>query len=93
MVMVHGAVHNFFIVISRIHRCPHNRMSGARPQHFMPYSLRIVCASFNVPQLLGTLRSNNADFVKYAIAAWGLCRGRRVCGGRNKLRWWDSATR
>ena len=42
---------------------------------------------------LGTLRSNNADVVKYAVAAWGLCRGRRVRGGKNKLRWRDSATR
>ena len=31
---------------------------------------------------LGTLRSNNADVVKYTEAAWGLCRGRRVRGGK-----------
>ena len=44
-------------------------------------------------KVIGTLRSNNADVVKYAIATWGLCRGHRVCGGKNKLRWQDSATR
>ena len=30
----------------------------------------------------GTLRSNNAEVVKYTEAAWGLCRGRRVGGGK-----------
>ena len=43
--------------------------------------------------LIGTLRSNNADVVQYAVAAWALCRGRRVCGGKNKLRWRGPATR
>ena len=33
MVMVYGAVHNLFSATSRIHRCPQNRMSDARPQH------------------------------------------------------------
>ena len=42
---------------------------------------------------LGTLRYKNTDVIKDAVAAWGLCRGRRVCGGKNKLRWRDSATR
>ena len=42
---------------------------------------------------LGTLRYKNADIIKKAVAASGLCRGRRVCGGKNRLRWRDSATR
>ena len=44
-------------------------------------------------ELIGTLRYKNADVIKDAVAAWGLCRGRRVYGGKNKLRWRDSATR
>ena len=45
--LLYGAVHNLFNVASRIHGCPQNRMSDARPQHrnFMPYPLRIVCGS------------------------------------------------
>ena len=31
--LLYGAVHNLFNVTSRIHRCPQNRMSNARPQH------------------------------------------------------------
>ena len=31
--LLYGAVHNLFYVTSRIHRCPQNRMSDARPQH------------------------------------------------------------
>ena len=31
--LLYGAVHNAFYVTSRIHRCPQNRMSDARPQH------------------------------------------------------------
>ena len=30
--LLYGAVHNLFNVTSRIHRCPQNRMSDARPQ-------------------------------------------------------------
>ena len=30
--LLYGAVHNLFSVTSRIHRCPQNRMSDARPQ-------------------------------------------------------------
>ena len=54
------------------------------------YGFHIIAA---IAEKVGTLRSNNADVVKYAVAAWGLCRGRRVRGGKNKLRWRDSATR
>ena len=32
--LLYGAVNNlFFYVTSRIHRCPQNRMTDARPQH------------------------------------------------------------
>ena len=31
--LLYGAVNNLFNVTSRIHRCPQNRMSDARPQH------------------------------------------------------------
>ena len=60
-----------------------------------------VCSILNVMfwefvfgnDILGTLRYKNADVIKNAVAARGLCRGRRVCGGKNKLRCRDSATR
>ena len=31
--LLYGAVHNLFNLTSRIHRCPQNRISDARPQH------------------------------------------------------------
>ena len=60
-------------------------------------AIRCICACASYTdhrvKLIGTLRYENVDVIKDAVAAWGLCRRRRVCGGKNKLRWRDSATR
>ena len=37
--LLYGAVHNLFDVTSSIHRCPQNRMSDARPQHWELHAL------------------------------------------------------
>ena len=55
--------------------------------------LEILQINVRIEMTLGTLRYKNADVIKNAVAARGLCRGRRVCGGKNKLRCRDSATR
>ena len=61
--LLYGAVHNLFNLTSRIHRCPQSRISDANHNtgNFMPYSLRIVCGFFNVPQLLGSLSKHDVD--------------------------------
>ena len=43
--LLYGAVHNLFNVTSRIHRCPQNRMSDARPQ---PRELHALLFTNNV---------------------------------------------
>ena len=45
--LLYGAVHKLFIVRSRIHWSPQNKMSDARPHGF-----------FNVPQLLTFVRQD-----------------------------------
>ena len=41
--LLYGSVHNLFNVTSRIHRCPQNRMSDARPQHQELHALMFQC--------------------------------------------------
>ena len=77
--------------VAQIARLPTDKFSSIQDV-LSQWSTRKCCKKKEL-QSLGTLRSNNADVVKYAVAAWGLCRGRRVRGGKNKLRWRDSATR
>ena len=43
--LLYGAVHNLFYVRSRIHRCPQNRMSDARPQHRELHALHDVASN------------------------------------------------
>ena len=55
--LLYGAVHNLSNVTSRIHKCPQNRISGARPQHRELIALNTcIKSTFTNPDLSGESR-------------------------------------